>query len=78
MQQDKIEHQAPGDLLEPLHILERPWESISMDFITCLPKLERFGSIIVVIDRFSKYATFIFASPNYTTDKTVWLLVKHL
>ncbi|GKG28143.1 reverse transcriptase, partial [Tanacetum coccineum] len=31
-----------------------PWESISMDFITYLPKSERGGSIIAMVDRFLK------------------------
>ena len=49
-----------------------------MDFITCLPKSEGFGSIIVVIDRFSKYATFIPALTDCTVDETAWLFLKHV
>lgn len=37
-QQDKVEQRPSAGLLELLPIAERPWESISMDFITCLPK----------------------------------------
>lgn len=37
-QQDKVDQNQPAGLLELLPIPERPWESISMDFITCLPK----------------------------------------
>ena len=37
-QQDKVDHQLPIRLLEPLPLTTRPWESISMDFITSLPK----------------------------------------
>lgn len=50
-QQDKVEQQHPGGLLEPLPIPERPWESVSMDFISALPKSEGYGSIRVVVDR---------------------------
>jgi len=57
-QQDKVETKAPGGLLEPLPIAEKPWDSVTMDFITCLPNSEGFGTIMVVVDRFSKYATF--------------------
>ena len=52
------ETKAPGGLLEPLPIAENPWDSVTMDFITCLPNSEGFGTIMVVVDRFSKYATF--------------------
>ena len=45
-QQDKTEKHALGGLLEPLPIPKRPWESVSMDFITSLPNSEGYGSII--------------------------------
>ncbi|GJS82720.1 putative nucleotidyltransferase, ribonuclease H [Tanacetum coccineum] len=48
-QQDKIEQKKSGGFLEPLPNPKGPWESVSMDFITCLPKSEGSGSIIVVI-----------------------------
>lgn len=69
-QQDKVEQQQPGGLLEPLPIPERPWESVSMDFISALPKSEGFGSIMVVVDRFSKYATFIAAPTDCTAEES--------
>ncbi|KAE8719061.1 cytochrome P450 78A7-like [Hibiscus syriacus] len=61
-QQDKIEQKKPAGFLQPFPIPERPWESLSMDFIVGLPVTEGFSSIMVVIDRFSKYGTFISAS----------------
>lgn len=60
-QQDKIEQRQPGGLLESLPTPKGSWESVSMDYITCLPKSEGCGSIIVIVDRFSKYDTFISA-----------------
>ena len=42
-QQDKIEQQVPAGLLQPLPIPERPWESVSMDFISALPKSDGGG-----------------------------------
>ena len=53
-QQDKGTNQKAACLLEPLPIPERPWDSISMDFIVSLPKVEGFSSILVVVDRFFK------------------------
>ena len=46
-------------MLLPLAILERPCQCVSMDFISGFPKVEGFGSVLVVVDRFSKYAVFI-------------------
>ena len=77
-QQDKIEQKKSGGLLEPLPTPKGPWESVSMDFITCLPKSEGSGSIIVVVDRFSKYGTFIAAPPDVTADDTAKLFFKNV
>ncbi|GJY53363.1 putative nucleotidyltransferase, ribonuclease H [Tanacetum coccineum] len=45
-QQDKIEQKKSGGLLEPLPTPKGPWESVSMDFITCLPKSEIHGALL--------------------------------
>nr|GEX38417.1 hypothetical protein CTI12_AA187700 [Tanacetum cinerariifolium] len=77
-QQDKIEQKKSGGLLEPLLTPKVPWESVSMNFITCLPKSKGSGSIIVVVDRFSKYGTFIAAPPDVTADDTAKLFFKNV
>ncbi|MCO5575828.1 hypothetical protein L7F22_029633 [Adiantum nelumboides] len=49
----------PG-LLQPLPILDSPWESIAMDFIFGLPKsIHGNTGIRMIVDRFSKQAHFI-------------------
>ncbi|CAM8932322.1 unnamed protein product [Rhodiola kirilowii] len=49
-----------------------------MDFITCLPKSEGFGRIIAVVDRFSKYATFMAASSECTAEETARLFLTNV
>ncbi|KAL4341343.1 hypothetical protein GQ457_08G022080 [Hibiscus cannabinus] len=77
-QQDKVEAGKPMGLLQPLPIPERPWESISMDFIIGLPKVDDFSSIMVVVDMFSKYATFIPASKVCPAEEAARLFLKHV
>ncbi|RVX08271.1 Transposon Tf2-12 polyprotein [Vitis vinifera] len=53
-------------------------DNVTMDFIIGLPKSEDSDSIIVVVDRFSKYATFITASTDCTAEETARLFLKHI
>ena len=45
--------------LRPNEVLERPWQHISVDFITKLPVSKDHDSILVVCDRFSKMSHFV-------------------
>ena len=48
-EQVKVEHKHAKSLLQPLHIIEWKWETISMDFITRLPKsIKQIDAIVVV------------------------------
>ena len=49
-QQRKSEQIFPAGLLQPLLIPKQKWESISMDFITRLPKVQGNDFIYVVVD----------------------------
>ncbi|MBW0521922.1 hypothetical protein O181_061637 [Austropuccinia psidii MF-1] len=53
-----IHHKMFG-LLKPLQISPVPWNSLSMDFMTQFLMSNRFDSILVVVERFSKMAIFI-------------------
>ncbi|GJW95402.1 ATP-binding cassette subfamily C member 8 [Tanacetum coccineum] len=50
-QQDKMEQNKSGGLLEPLPTPKGPWESVSMDFVTCLPKSEGVGVLLWQTER---------------------------
>ncbi|KAI5351342.1 hypothetical protein L3X38_004233 [Prunus dulcis] len=77
-QQDKFEWKKEAGLLQPLSILDRPWQSVLMDFIANLPKVEGMWSILVVADRFSKYVVFIATLHVSPADVTARLFFKHV
>ncbi len=58
-QRNKTARHKKYGRLQPLEIPYRPWEYISMDFITDLPKVSGYDQIWVVVDRFTKMAHFI-------------------
>ena len=43
----------------PLPVPTRPWESVSLDFITCLPNVEGYDAILTVVYTLTKMAHFI-------------------
>jgi len=45
--------------LQPLPIPNQAWKSISMDFITRLPKSKGMTVIFVIIDQLTKYSHFL-------------------
>jgi len=55
----KDSRHKPYGFLNPLDIPNKPWYSLSMDFITDLPSSNGYTCIFVVIDRFSKMGHFI-------------------
>ena len=65
-QQNKHENVATPGLLQPLLIPHAPFIDISMDFINGLPKSEGKDVIMVVVDRFNKYAHFMSLSHPYS------------
>jgi hypothetical protein len=53
-QRSKSNRHAPFGKLRPLPIPERPWQDISMDFVTGLPWSNGYDAIWVVVDRLTK------------------------
>jgi hypothetical protein len=66
-QQAKTTNTSPAGLLQPLPIPSQVWEDVAMDFITGLPPSHGYTTIMVVVDRLTKYAHFIAMKSDYTS-----------
>ena len=74
-QRNKASNLAPQGELEPPELAAGLWESISIDFIVKLPATRRgHDSILVVVDRFSKYVKFKACSESLTATGLTRLL----
>jgi hypothetical protein len=65
-QRNKTETRQPAGLLQPLEVPSQVWADISIDFIKGLPKVAGKSVILMVVDRFSKYAHFSPLGHPYT------------
>jgi transposase InsO family protein len=74
----KASRHRPYGLLQPLPIPDRPWHSISMDFIDQLPPSNGYTAILVVIDRLSKEIIFIPTTNEATAVDIADAFVTHV
>ena len=75
---NKPSRHRPYGLLQPLPIPERPWHSVSMDFIEQLPPSNGYTAILVVIDRLTKESVFIPTTDNATAIDVADAFVTHI
>lgn len=67
----------PG-LLQPLPIPNQAWRHISMDFIGGLPKSQGKDTILVVVDRRTKFAHFLALIHLFTAVRVAHKFFKHV
>ncbi|KAL0313429.1 UNVERIFIED_CONTAM: Transposon Ty3-G Gag-Pol polyprotein [Sesamum radiatum] len=64
--------------MQALPIPERIWEDISMDFITGLPPSLGKDTVLVVVDRLSKFAHFIALKHPYSAASVAQLFLDNV
>ena len=74
----KAPRHKPYGLLKQLPVPDKPWNSISMDFIDQLPSSHGFTSILVIVDRLSKQGIFIPTHDTITSQELAQLFVLHV
>jgi hypothetical protein len=74
----KSTRHKPYGLLKQLPVPEKPWNSISMDFIDQLPDSEGFTSILVIVDRLTKQGIFIPTHDTITSAQLAELFLIHV
>ena len=74
----KSPRHKPYGFLKQLPIPEKPWNSISMDFIEHLPDSDGYTSILVVVDRLTKQGIFIPTVDEITAQELARLFVLHI
>lgn len=77
-QMNKTEHKEEGGLLQPLPIQKRPWLFASMKFISGFPKDDCNASIMVMVERFSKYSIFIASPVNCLSEVATSFFYTHM
>ena len=70
-------HAAYG-LLQPIPIPTRPFDTITMDFIMELPECEGYNGVLVVVDKLTKYVTFVPIDSTIDAEGTAEIIFKHI
>jgi hypothetical protein len=78
-QRNKSSNQKPAGLLQPLPIPKRPWDSVSMDFVTGLPEMPNgHDAIIVFVDRLTKMVHLVATTTDVDAKGTAALFRDHV
>lgn len=77
-QQAKPERVKYPRWLQPLVVPEYAWQVVSLDFIEGLPISHNFNYILVVVDKFSKYAHFVALKHPFTALQVAIAYMEHI
>ena len=72
-QHNKNRTEQPAGKLMPNSIPDKVWMHISVDFITKLPLVQGYDSILVIVDRFTKMVHFVPMTEKTTAEGLAWL-----
>src|SRR6266850_498624 len=75
---NKAPRHKPYGKLKQLPIPDKPWNSISMDFIEHLPATNSFTSILVVVDCLTKQSLFIPTHDTINSPQLAQLFITHV
>ena len=74
----KMPRHHPYGLLEPLPLPSKPWQSISLDFITDLPVSKGFDAILTIVDRYTKMTHFLPCTKAITSEETAEVVMREV
>ena len=74
----KHETCKPAGLLQPLPIPHKPWIAISTDFVNGLPISQRLDTVMVIVDRLTKYVHLIGLSHPFFVAKVAGLFAQNV
>ena len=76
--QAKPDHAKYLGLLSPLPVPAESWQVISMDFIEGLPRSGAANWVMVVVDKFSKFAHFVPLLHPFTAQQVAQVFLDHI
>jgi hypothetical protein len=80
----KAQRHKPYGNLQPLPVAQRPWDSITMDFITKLPLSEEpstgifYDSIMVIVDRLTKFSYYLPYRESTDAEELSYVFYRHI
>lgn len=78
-QRNKAPTQAPGGLLQPLPVPSKPWESVTVDFVTHLPLTANgYNAIVVFVDRLTKMVRVAPTTDACTAEELAQLFIDNV